>query len=42
MPEGDTIYRAARALQKAIDGKVVTGYRNTDGQRRCSVVARMK
>ncbi len=25
MPEGDTIYRAARALQKAIGGKVVTG-----------------
>jgi len=26
MPEGDTIYRAARALQKAIEGKVVTGF----------------
>jgi endonuclease VIII len=26
MPEGDTIYRAARALQKAIGGKVVTGF----------------
>src|ERR1700738_5507062 len=25
MPEGDTIYRAARALQKAIGGKVATG-----------------
>src|SRR5882757_5953640 len=26
MPEGDTIYRAARTLQKAIGGKVVTGF----------------
>ncbi|MEI9980766.1 MAG: DNA-formamidopyrimidine glycosylase family protein [Edaphobacter sp.] len=26
MPEGDTIYRTARALQKAIGGKVVTGF----------------
>ena len=26
MPEGDTIYRAARALQKAIGGKVVTSF----------------
>jgi endonuclease VIII len=26
MPEGDTIYRAARALQGAIGGKVVTGF----------------
>ncbi|HEX3374981.1 MAG TPA: DNA-formamidopyrimidine glycosylase family protein [Edaphobacter sp.] len=26
MPEGDTIYRAARALQKSIGGKVVTGF----------------
>jgi endonuclease VIII len=26
MPEGDTIYRAARALQLAIGGKVVTGF----------------
>ncbi|WP_353062682.1 DNA-formamidopyrimidine glycosylase family protein [Tunturibacter psychrotolerans] len=26
MPEGDTIYRAARALQKAIGGRVVTGF----------------
>ena len=26
MPEGDTIYRAAQALQKAIGGKVVTGF----------------
>jgi endonuclease-8 len=26
MPEGDTIYRSARALQKAIGGKVVTGF----------------
>ncbi|HEX3969327.1 MAG TPA: DNA-formamidopyrimidine glycosylase family protein [Edaphobacter sp.] len=26
MPEGDTIYRAARALQKAIGGKMVTAF----------------
>ncbi|CAN5731542.1 Fpg/Nei family DNA glycosylase [soil metagenome] len=26
MPEGDTIYRSARALQKALAGKVVTGF----------------
>jgi endonuclease-8 len=26
LPEGDTIYRAARALQKAIGGKVVTAF----------------
>jgi endonuclease-8 len=26
MPEGDTIYRAARALQRAIGGQVVTGF----------------
>src|ERR1700760_3236254 len=26
MPEGDTIYRSARALQKAIGGKVVTAF----------------
>ena len=26
MPEGDTIYRTARALQKALAGKVVTGF----------------
>ena len=26
MPEGDTIYRAARAMQKAIGGKVVTAF----------------
>lgn len=26
MPEGDTIYRAARALQKAIGGKLVTSF----------------
>lgn len=26
MPEGDTIYRAARALQRSIGGKVVTGF----------------
>src|ERR1700753_2934548 len=26
MPEGDTIYRAARALQKALGGKLVTGF----------------
>ena len=26
MPEGDTIYRAARALQRALAGRVVTGF----------------
>jgi endonuclease-8 len=26
MPEGDTIYRAARALERALAGKVVTGF----------------
>src|SRR5579864_8394664 len=26
MPEGDTIYRTARALQRAIGGKAVTGF----------------
>src|SRR3982074_3273918 len=26
MPEGDTIYRGARAMQRAIGGKVVTGF----------------
>ncbi len=26
MPEGDTIYRSARALQRALGGKVVTGF----------------
>src|ERR1035437_6656820 len=26
MPEGDTIYRAARALQRALAGQVVTGF----------------
>src|ERR1700744_5074245 len=26
MPEGDTIYRTARALQKALGGKVVTAF----------------
>lgn len=26
MPEGDTIYRSARAMQKALGGKVVTGF----------------
>jgi endonuclease-8 len=26
MPEGDTIYRAARALQKAIGGQIITGF----------------
>lgn len=26
MPEGDTIYRAARALAKALEGKTVTGF----------------
>ena len=26
MPEGDTIYRTARAMQKALGGKVVTGF----------------
>src|ERR1700749_2578866 len=29
MPEGDTIFRAARALQKALAGKVVTGFETT-------------
>jgi endonuclease-8 len=29
MPEGDTIFRAARALQKALAGKVVTGFQTT-------------
>ncbi|MCU1226288.1 MAG: DNA-(apurinic or apyrimidinic site) lyase [Edaphobacter sp.] len=26
MPEGDTIYRAARAMQRALGGKIVTGF----------------
>jgi endonuclease-8 len=26
MPEGDTIYRSARALQRALGGKIVTGF----------------
>ena len=26
MPEGDTIYRTARALEKALEGRVVTGF----------------
>jgi endonuclease-8 len=26
MPEGDTIYRAARALQKVLGGKVITAF----------------
>src|ERR1700728_2321166 len=26
MPEGDTIYRTARALERALGGKVVTGF----------------
>src|SRR5665213_2780889 len=26
MPEGDTIYRTARALQRVLGGKVVTGF----------------
>ena len=29
MPEGDTIFRAARALQRALAGKVVTGFETT-------------
>jgi endonuclease-8 len=29
MPEGDTIFRAARALQKALAGKAVTGFETT-------------
>lgn len=29
MPEGDTIFRAARALQKALAGKFVTGFETT-------------
>ena len=29
MPEGDTIFRAARALQKSLAGKVVTGFETT-------------
>ena len=28
MPEGDTIYRSARTLQRALGGKVVTGFRS--------------
>ena len=26
MPEGDTVYRAARAMQRALGGKIVTGF----------------
>ncbi|MES2392172.1 MAG: DNA-formamidopyrimidine glycosylase family protein, partial [Acidobacteriota bacterium] len=26
MPEGDTIYRTARALEKALGGRAVTGF----------------
>ncbi len=29
MPEGDTIFRSARTLQRALAGKVVTGFRST-------------
>lgn len=29
MPEGDTIFRAARALSRALGGKVITGFRST-------------
>ena len=29
MPEGDTIFRSARALGRALGGKVVTGFRST-------------
>src|ERR1039458_6735841 len=30
MPEGDTIFRTARALGRAITGKPITGFRSTD------------
>ena len=26
MPEGDTIYRAARAMERVLGGRVVTGF----------------
>ena len=29
MPEGDTIFRTARALGRALTGKKVTGFRST-------------
>src|SRR5947209_19556918 len=29
MPEGDTIFRSARTLNRALSGKVVTGFRST-------------
>src|ERR1035438_20177 len=29
MPEGDTIFRTARTLDRALNGKVVTGFRST-------------
>ena len=29
MPEGDTIFRTARALGRALAGKPVTGFRST-------------
>ena len=29
MPEGDTIFRAARALNRALGGRVVTGFETT-------------
>ena len=29
MPEGDTIFRTARALGRALRGKPVTGFRST-------------
>ena len=32
MPEGDTIYRAARALQKALGGKGCDGVRDGVGE----------
>lgn len=32
MPEGDTIYRTARALQQAIEGKAVTGFTTALGK----------
>ena len=29
MPEGDTIFRSARTLRRALAGKPVTGFRST-------------
>ena len=29
MPEGDTIFRTARALGRALEGKPITGFRST-------------